>query len=145
MYKGLTERQKAVVETMRMRLTEAQALHYLKEEYQYDISDTTWYREKKKINKLKLKRLHLIAAIGFEDQHLDRIDVNEIIEKEMWKNYRECEDRYKRVMILKEIKELQPYISSYYEATKEVVKPARQEDTSISEDNTPIPTANEWI
>lgn len=132
MFKGLTERQKCVLETMRMRLTEKQSLIYL-EDAGYPMSDTTWYREKKRIDKLKLKRLHLIAAIGFEDQHLDRIDINEIINKEMWKNYRECKDPHKRVMILKEIKELQPYISSYYEATKSVIKPSGgQESSSIS-------------
>ena len=39
-------------------------------------------------------------------------------------------------MILKEIKELQPYISSYYEATKDVISGTsgtRQDNTSISE------------
>jgi len=118
-----TERQKAVIETMRMRLTHAQSLAYLRS-VGFDISPATYKREKKKVNDLKLQRLYHIAQIGFEDQHLIRIDNCELIEKLMWENYHLCKEPHKRVMILREIKELQPYISSYYEATKEVIAPA---------------------
>ena len=52
----LSERQKAVIETIRMRLTEKQALAYLKE-VGFEMSDTTWYREKNKLEKMKFKRL----------------------------------------------------------------------------------------
>ena len=81
----LSERQKAVIETIRMRLTEKQALAYLKE-VGFEMSDTTWYREKNKVEKLKLKRLYHIAQIGFQDQHLDRIDIYEMGFKMMWQN-----------------------------------------------------------
>ena len=56
----LSERQRAVIETIRMRLTEKQALAYLKE-VGFEVSDTTWDREKNKVEKLKLKRLYHIA------------------------------------------------------------------------------------
>ena len=42
----------------------------------------------------------------------------ELIENQMWTNYWKEEDRYKKVKILVEIVNIQPYISSYYEATK---------------------------
>ena len=91
----------------------------------FPISETTYKREKRKINDLKLERLHHIAAIGFEDQHLDRIDNCEMIERLMWQDYHLEPSPYKRVMILKEIKDLQPYISSYYDATRGVMQLSR--------------------
>jgi hypothetical protein len=117
----LTERQKAVLETIRMRLTEKEALEYLRNTG-FEISDTTWYREKKQLEKMKLRRLYHIAKIGFEDQHLERIDNCELIQKLMWQNVKEEKDPYKRNQILKDILSMQPYLSSYYEATKEVMK-----------------------
>jgi hypothetical protein len=117
----LTERQKAVVETIRTRLTEKEALEYLRNAG-FETSDTTWYREKKQLEKMKLKRLYHIAKIGFEDQHLERIDNCELIQKLMWQNVREEKDPYKRNQILKDILSLQPYLSTYYEATKDVMK-----------------------
>ena len=41
--------------------------------------------------------------------------------KLMWQEYLRERSPYRRVLILKEIKELQPYLSSYYEATKMVL------------------------
>lgn len=117
----LTDRQKAVLETMRMRLTEKEALEYLRNAG-FEMSDTTWYREKKLLEEMKLKRLYDIAKIGFEDQHLQRIDICELIQKLMWQNVKEEKDPYKRNHILKEILSLQPLLSNYYEATKDVMK-----------------------
>ena len=64
-------------------ITEKQALAYLKE-VGFEVSDTTWYREKNKVEKLKLKRLYHIAQIGFQDQHLETIDQYEMGFKMMW-------------------------------------------------------------
>jgi hypothetical protein len=117
----VTDRQKAVLETMRMRLTEKEALEYLRNAG-FEMSDTTWYREKKQLEEMKLKRLYHIAKIGFEDQHLQRIDICELIEKLMWQNMKEEKDPYKRNEILKHILSMQPLLSTYYESTKEVMK-----------------------
>jgi len=117
----VTDRQKAVLETMRMRLTEKEALEYLRNAG-FEMSDTTWYREKKQLEEMKLKRLYHIAKIGFEDQHLQRIDIYELIEKLMWQNMKEEKDPYKRNEILKDILSMQPLLSTYYESTKEVMK-----------------------
>ena len=118
---NLSDRQKAVLETVKMRLTEKESLEYLKDNG-FEISDTTWYREKSKLEKMKLKRLYRIAKYGFEEQHLERIDNCELILKLMWQNAMNEKDPYKDTQILKEILSLQPYLSSYYEATKEVMK-----------------------
>ena len=119
--KILTERQKAVIETMKMRLTEKEALQYLSD-YGFEMSDTTWYREKNKLEKMKLERLYHIAKYRFDEQHLERVDTVEIIQKMMWRNVYEEKDPYKRNQILKDILSIQPYLSGIYEATMYVMK-----------------------
>jgi hypothetical protein len=124
----LTERQKAVIETIRMRLSEQQSLEYLKE-VGFPCSVATFYREKKKVEEMKLKRLYHITAIGFVDQHLDRIDNTELCLKLMWENYNKEQDPYKRFQMLKDIILVQPYLSSYYETTKLVIQ---QQDQTLA-------------
>lgn len=67
---------------------------------------------------MKLERLHFIAKIAYEE----RVDRMELIENQMWINYWKEQDRFKKVKILVEIVNIQPYISSYYEATKNLVE-----------------------
>ena len=86
------------------------------------MSDTTWYREKNKLEKMKLERLYHIAKYRFDEQHLERIDTCETIQKMMWRNFNEEKDPCKRNQILKDIVSLQSYLSAYYEATKDVMK-----------------------
>ena len=117
----LTERQRAVIETIRMRLSEQQSLEYL-ENVGFTCSAATFYREKKKVEELKLKRLYHIVSIGFVDQHLDRIDNTELCLKLMWENYTKEQDPYKKFQMLKDIILVQPYLSSYYETTKLVIE-----------------------
>jgi hypothetical protein len=122
-----------------MRMTRKEALNYL-QEVGYPMSEGTLGRIKAWLKKTERERLNFIAAIGFESQHLARIDMCENIEKLMWENYHKETSYYRKVMILKEIKELQPYISTYYEATKAVIaKPdgRGQESSSIPEDIVP--------
>ena len=40
----------------------------------------------------------------------------------MWQEYGKEKSPYRRVLILKEIKEIQPYLSSYYQTTKMVLE-----------------------
>ena len=116
----LSDTEKAVVETIRMRLSTEQALQYMKDSG-FAISRATYFRHKKKLEEKKLERLCHMANIGFEYQHLDRIDGLELIEKKMWEEYNKEKDPWKRVQILKDIAQVQPYLSSYYEATKYVI------------------------
>jgi hypothetical protein len=117
----LSDRQKAVIETIRMRLTEKQSLAYLKE-MGFDISSKTYYNDKRKVESLKLQRLYHIARIGFQDQHLERIDQYEMGFKMMWENVLLEKDPYKCNSMIKDILLLQPYLSSYYDATKLVLE-----------------------
>lgn len=132
--KGLTERQRAVVATMRMRLTRAQAISYL-QGMGYSMSSTTLGRIKSWLKRTELERLHYIAAIGFEAQHLERIDTCELMAQLHWQNFHLEKSPYRKSMILREIRELQPYISTYYETTRYVMEKPKvggQNSTSIS-------------
>ena len=96
----LTDRQKTVLETVKMRLTEKESLEYLKDNG-FEISDTTLFREKSKLEKMKLKRLYQIAKYGFEEQHLERIDNCELILKLMWQNAMNEKDPYRVLKYLR--------------------------------------------
>ncbi|HSF51075.1 MAG TPA: hypothetical protein VLA74_09980 [Nitrososphaeraceae archaeon] len=129
----LSDRQKAVVETIRMRLNEKQSLAYLKE-MGFEISPKTFYNDKRKVENLKLKRLYHIAQIGFQDQHLERIDNTELCLKLMWENYNKEQDPFKRFQMLKDMIMVQPYLSSYYGTTKLIVE-KQQEQNEIESNN----------
>ena len=118
----LNDRQKEIVATIRMRLSTDKALLYLKEAG-YEMSPRTWRREKQKLNDSKLERLHFIAKIGFEDQHLERIDQLELIQRLMWDEYDKEQSPFKRASILEKIANIQPYLSNYYDLTREVISP----------------------
>jgi len=122
----LSDRQKAVIETIRMRLTEKQSLAYLKE-MGFDISPKTYYNDKRKVESMKLKRLYHIVQIGFQDQHLERIDVYEMGFKMMWENVLLEKDPYKQNAMIRDILLLQPYLSAYYETTKLVIGDKQQQ------------------
>ena len=117
----LSDTQKAVLETVTMRLDLTNSLDYLKH-VGFPMGRRTYYRHKKQIEDMKLERMRFIARVAYEEQHLDRVDRMELIESQMWINYWKEEDRYKKVKILAEIVNIQPYISSYYEATKDLLE-----------------------
>ena len=122
----LSDTDKIVVETMRMRLTTDQALQYLKDN-EFPMSRASYFRHKKNLEEKKLKRLYEIAKIGFQDQHLERIDTIELCLKLCWQNYNEEQDPYKKFQMLKDIVMMQPYQSSYYEATKLIIDKQQSE------------------
>jgi len=130
----ITDRQRAVVETMRMKLSEKLALAYLKGEG-FEMCAMTWYREKRKLEQMKLKRLYHIAQIGFQDQHLETIDQYEMGFKMMWQNVLRERDPYKQNSMIKDILLLKPYLSSYYEATKLIIEKQKPdtENESVNE------------
>jgi len=122
----LSDRQKVVVETMRLRLTEKQSLTYLKE-MGFEISPKTYYNDKRNVENLKLKRLYHIAKIGFEDQHLETIDEFHLGFRMLWANVLRERDPYKQSNMIKDILLLNPYLSAYYEATKLIIDKQQSE------------------
>jgi hypothetical protein len=121
-----------VIETITMRLSTEEALTYL-HDHGFLIKEATYFRDKAKLEKTKMQRLYLKVKVGFVDQHLDKIDKLEFIEKEMWKKYRECKDPYKGVEILTQIANLQPIVSAYYESTRYVLD-RREKDMKNTDD-----------
>jgi hypothetical protein len=65
---------------MAMKLSEKESLAYLKDKG-FEISFQHFYRLKKNIQQSRFDRLTLIAKEGFVDQHLERIDQLELINK----------------------------------------------------------------
>lgn len=125
----LSDTQKAIVETVTMRLHEKQALHFLKEAG-FEMSRRTYYRYKKKIEKMKLERMKYIAE-HFQEQHLERVDKCEIIERLMWENYYAEKSPMNKVRILESIIEMQTYLSVYYDATRYVLKQSIKADADL--------------
>ena len=130
----LSDTDKAVVETMRMRLTTDQALQYLKDN-EFFLSRASYFRHKKKLEQMKLKRLYYIAKIGFQDQHLETIDQYELGFKMMWQNVLRERDPYKQNAMIRDILLLKPYLSSYYEATKLIVEKQQEQQNEIELNN----------
>lgn len=96
----LSNIEKLVVETIRIRLTTQQALKYLRDN-EFPVSRATYFRHKRRVEGKKLERVYHIAKLGFVDQGLQRIDGLEIIEKKMWLEYNR-EHPFKRIQILKD-------------------------------------------
>lgn len=120
----ITARDRAVVHTMIMRLERRQAVEFLAHDG-YKMSVGTYDRIKSKLKKSQYERLNFIAGFGFERQHLERLDTVEYIAKLQWRLFWEEESPFKRSLILKEIRELQPLISAYYDSTRSVMKQRR--------------------
>jgi len=110
-----------VIQTMVMRMSEKQALTYLKDRG-YNISVASFYRLKKDIQESTHDRLHLIASSEFLTQHVERLDTLITCLAEMWANYHKETNPLKRVQILEKIEENQLYLSSYYDSTRYVLE-----------------------
>lgn len=115
----LNETERLVVNCLIMRLTEDQSLALLKSRG-HELSRASFYRIRGTLEAKKLSRLYDIAKSGFVDQHLERIDQLELIQAEMWKNYHLEPNAFRKACILEKIASVQPYLSAYYEASKQL-------------------------
>lgn len=87
----------------------------------YVMSLKQYDRIKKAIIGDRHKRINEIANTGFIDAHLEAIDTFIEIKRQMWINYHSEQHPYKKVEILTQIANLQPFINEYYSATKDVM------------------------
>ena len=126
-----------------MKLKLNQSLEYM-EHVGHKISERTYYRQRKQIQDMKLERMRFIAKVAYEEQHLERLDRMELIENQMWTNYWHEKEPYKKVKILSEIASIQPYISSYYEATKGLLEYREAKIKKYEEDNTGTIESSSW-
>src|SRR4029079_2877978 len=107
-----------IMRCMLMRFNERESLDYVKKQG-YPLSHAQYYRIKKRIRDSNFDRLNQIAK-GFVDHHLERLDTLELINHEMWASYRKGD--YKALDALSKIAQLQPIVSSYFEASKMVME-----------------------
>jgi DNA repair ATPase RecN len=117
---------------MIMRLSEKESLSFLKDNG-FGISANHLYRLKRQIQESRFDRLSLIAKHGFVDQHLERIDQLELINKEYWKLYGETKDTFKKALILEKIAELQTFISPYYDASRYILEKSIKSNNETKE------------
>jgi len=115
------ERDRLILNSIAMRLTEKEALRYFKD-HGHDIQKTTYYKIKKQLREDYKKRTHYIASRGLLEKHQETIDKLETIEYEMWYNYRKEPDPSRQVSILEKIVNLQPYITAAYDNTRIVME-----------------------
>ena len=118
-----------IIDCMCLNISEKESLEYLKDKG-YPISRTELYRLKQEVKDSTQDRLNLIASKEFLNQHIERIDTLRTILKEMWANYHNCKDPFKKVQILEKIEENQLYLSSYYDSTRYVM----EQSTKIKQD-----------
>lgn len=113
----LKDTDKIVAHCMVMRLGEKEALSYLKTNG-HEMSRITYYRIRKRLKSTKINVSQEITKTEFvTDQHLQNIQQLELIQQEMWKLYHIEIEPYKKAKILMKIVNVQPYLSSYYDAS----------------------------
>ena len=117
---ALNDRELLVVGTKVMRFSEKEALAYMKE-HNHEMSGRSYYRILAHVEGETRKRLYEIART-MKERHMERIDELNKIKKELWIQYNEEDVPRFKARILKELKELQPYISAYDEATKSILE-----------------------
>jgi hypothetical protein len=109
-----------IINTIATRMSRPEAKKYL-EDKGYIMSLKQYDRIKKGILGDRHKRVNEIANTGFIDAHLEALDTFLEIKRQMWINYNNETHPYKRVEILTQIANLQPYLNEYYAATKDIM------------------------
>jgi hypothetical protein len=110
-----------IIQCMVTGLSEKHSLDNLSDNG-FKISRQHFYRLKREIKRSRFDRLNLIAKSQFVDQHLERIDQLETINREYWSLYRKESNTFKKAIILEKITELQTYISPYYDASRYILE-----------------------
>jgi hypothetical protein len=127
-----------------MHLKPDQAMQYLRD-IGYPMAKVTWFRWKRILNKNKRERLYEIARVGYEEEHTDSIEEIETARKLLWKEYKNAVKPTDRATILEKIINTRPLLSSYYDATKEVIqKPAISKDNISTDIQTPTTESESW-
>jgi hypothetical protein len=115
-----------IIEVLVLDLSEQESINYLRDRG-FKISVRYLYILKKKVKENRFSRLALIAKEQFQDQHIQRLENLEVIQKEYWKLYRLEKKIFNKALILQKIAELQTYISSYYQASRMVLEKSVEE------------------
>lgn len=125
-----------VLECMIFRYSEKESMEYIFKKG-YNITDRTFRNIKKDIIQSRYKYFKELIDTGLIDQHIRAIESIHYVLREMWLNYEKCGDPYKKVEILTQIVNTQPFLSKYFETTKNVlifknkVSALQQKDISV--------------
>lgn len=132
---SLNDRELLVVTTKVMRLSEKEALAYM-EEHGHKISRDKYYRILGRVSTETRKRLFEICK-NFKERHMQRIDELETIRRKLWEVFRSAEDENVKLRALKQLTDIQPYISAYDESTAGVIEEVIKNFGKDHEDQTP--------
>ena len=131
----LNDTELLVVATKVMRLSEKEALAYMEEHY-HKISREKYYRILGRVSSETRKRLFEICK-NFKERHMQRIDELETIRRKLWEVFRSTEDENVKLRALKQLTDIQPYISAYDESTAGVIEEVIKNFGKDHEDQTP--------
>ena len=131
----LNETELLVVAAKVMRLSEKEALAYM-EEHSHKISRDKYYRILGRVSSETRKRLFEICK-NFKERHMQRIDELETIRRKLWEVFRSTEDENVKLRALKQLTDIQPYISAYDESTAGVIEEVIKNFGKDHEDQTP--------
>ena len=118
----MNELELLIIATKYKRLTESESLSYLKK-HGYDISTASYWRTRGKITALARERLFQIAK-NMEELHYERITSLAELAQHAWKILDETEDPEIKLRAIRELREMQPFISAYDEATQNIMEEA---------------------
>ena len=103
----------------------------------FKVNERTYHRLKREISETTIKRIHEIAA-HMRERHLERIDQLDVIQSELWQNYHLAEKMSDKISILRQLTELQVYISAYDDATRNIMELAQKQGIE-NEKNSTLP------
>lgn len=127
------DRQACIIHCIVTRLSETEALEYLKSKG-HNIQKTIYYDEKKKLKENRINFANKLATGGFLEQHVQRIETFEEIEKEYWLNYHAEDNPSKKCVILSKIRDLQPFISSVHDYTQNIILEQTRLSNTVNKD-----------
>ena len=125
-YKTDSELRLLMIQTISMGLSINESVQYLSTKG-YDITDRTVRSLRANIRSRRQDRLNQIAIYEFTDSHLDSIDNLNHIKQEMWLNYHKEQNIYRKVEILTQIANLEPYITEYYSLVKKIIQEYKED------------------
>lgn len=127
-----SDRDVLVIHCMAMKLSEKESLAYLASR-NHKIGRAQYYRDLKRLQEAVTHKAFKIAAEnGLIEQHMNRIDQLETIEREHWQNYHREKNPLRKSIILEKVTSLQPYISSAYDYVKEIIKEQAELQTRLA-------------
>lgn len=98
------------------------------------MTERNYYYIKRKLRDRALSDCFEIAK-KFPERHMERVNTLRTIQDESWKNYHKVKDANPSAAqkILDSIRDLQPFISAYEEASKDVIEHGSKDSHSVSE------------